>query len=250
AEAMKHVFADRARYLGDPDFVKIPTAKLLSKQRADKIRSKISPVRTHGPEFYGPISVQPEKGGTTHFSVLDGAGNAVACTVTINTRFGSKVVAPGTGIILNNEIDDFSIQAGTPNTYGLIGVEANAIQPKKRPLSSMTPTIIIENDRPMLIVGGAGGPRIINAVLQTILNIVDFRMPVDKAVEAARIHHQWVPNQLSVEPGIPAETRLSLERRGHALRERDGLGVVQALVARNGKLAGKADPRKQGREGQ
>ena len=247
AEVMKHAFADRAQYLGDPDFVQIPAAKLVSKERADKIRGKISPARTYGPEFYGPISVQPEKGGTTHFSVLDSVGNTVACTVTINTRFGSKVVPPGTGIVLNNEIDDFSIQAGTPNTYGLIGVDANAIQPKKRPLSSMTPTIIIENDRPVMVVGGAGGPRIINAVLQTILNVVDFHMPVDKAVEAARIHHQWVPNELSVEPGIPAETRLSLERRGHALRERDGLGVVQALVAKNGKVSGKADPRKEER---
>jgi gamma-glutamyltranspeptidase/glutathione hydrolase len=250
AEAMKHAFADRAQYLGDPDFVQIPTTKLVSKERADKTRGKISPVRTYAAEFYGPVLVQPEKGGTTHFSVMDGAANAVACTVTINTRFGSKVVAPGTGIILNNEIDDFSIQSGTPNTYGLIGVEANAIQPKKRPLSSMALTIVIENDRPVLIVGGAGGPRIINAVLQTILNVLDFRMPVDKAVEAPRIHHQWIPNELSVEPGIPPETRVSLERRGHVLRERDSLGVVQAIVARNGKVAGKADPRKQERGGQ
>jgi gamma-glutamyltranspeptidase/glutathione hydrolase len=198
-------------------------------------------------EFYGPTSAPSEKGGTTHFSVVDGAGNAVACTVTINTRFGSKVVAPGTGIVLNNEMDDFSIQPGTPNVYGLLGVEANAIQPKKRPLSSMTPTIILENDRPMLIVGGAGGPRIINAVLQTILNFMDFRMPVDKAVEAARIHHQWVPNELAVEPGIPAETRLSLERRGHALRERTNLGVVQAIAVKGSKPTGKADPRKEER---
>ena len=249
AEAMKHAFADRAQYLGDPAFVQVPTQKLLSKEHIDGVRSKISALRTYGAEFYGPVSAQSEKGGTTHFSVLDGAGNAVACTLTINTRFGSKVVAPGTGIILNNEIDDFSIQPGTPNTYGLIGIDANSIQPGKRPLSSMSPSIIMENDRPVLIVGGAGGPRIISAVLQTILNVVDFRMPIDKAVEGARIHHQWIPNELAVEPGIPAETRASLERRGHKVRERDNLGVVQAILVRNGKVFGKADPRKQERGG-
>jgi gamma-glutamyltranspeptidase/glutathione hydrolase len=204
-------------------------------------------VRTHPAEFYGAPAVGAEKGGTTHFSVLDRAGNAVSCTLTINTRFGSKVVAPGTGIILNNEIDDFSIQAGAPNVYGLIGVEANAIQANKRPLSSMTPTILMENDRPMLIVGGAGGPRIINAVLQTILNVLDFHMPVDKAVEAPRIHHQWMPNELSMEQKMPAEARLSLERRGHSVRERENLGIVQAILARNGRVSGKADPRKEER---
>ncbi|HWP58667.1 MAG TPA: gamma-glutamyltransferase [Candidatus Acidoferrales bacterium] len=247
AETMKHAFADRAQYLGDPDFVQVPVQKLISKEWADKIRAKISAARTYAADFYGPVLSASEKGGTTHFSILDGAGNAVACTVTINTRFGSKVVAPGTGIILNNEMDDFSIQVGAPNTYGLIGADANAIQPKKRPLSSMSPTIILENDRPALILGGAGGPRIISAVLQTVLNVIDFGMPVDKAVEAPRIHHQWMPNELAVEPGIPPETRLSLERRGHAVRERENLGVVQAIVAKNGKVSAKADPRKEER---
>ncbi len=247
AETMKHAFADRAQYLGDPAFVQVPTQRLISKEHIDGVRSKISALRTYGPEFYGPVSTQSEKGGTTHLSVLDGAGNAVSCTLTINTRFGSKVVAPGTGVLLNNEIDDFSIQPGAPNVYGLIGKEANSIQPQKRPLSSMTPTIIMENDRPVLIVGGAGGPRIINAVLQTILNVLDFRMPVDRAVEAPRIHHQWIPNELSVEPGIPAETRASLERRGHVVRERENLGVVQAILVRNGQVTGKADPRKEER---
>jgi gamma-glutamyltranspeptidase/glutathione hydrolase len=247
AEAMKHAFADRAKHLGDPDFVQVPTEDLLSGERAESVRRKFSPVRTHPAEFYGAPAVGAEKGGTTHFSVLDRAGNAVSCTLTINTRFGSKVVAPGTGIILNNEIDDFSIQAGAPNVYGLIGVEANAIQANKRPLSSMTPTILMENDRPMLIVGGAGGPRIINAVLQTILNVLDFHMPVDKAVEAPRIHHQWMPNELSMEQKMPAEARLSLERRGHSVRERENLGIVQAILARNGRVSGKADPRKEER---
>jgi gamma-glutamyltranspeptidase/glutathione hydrolase len=247
AETMKHAFADRAQYLGDPDFVQIPTQKLLSREHADWVRGRISPVRTHGVEFYGLAAFKPERGGTAHLSVLDRSGNAVSCTLTINTRFGSKVVIPGTGVILNNEIDDFSIQPGQPNVYGLVGVEANSIQPKKRPLSSMAPTIVMEGDRPVLIVGGAGGPRIISAVLQTMLNILDFRMPVEKAVEAPRIHHQWTPNELAVEPGIAPETRMSLERRGHALRERESLGVVQAILMKNGTVSGKADPRKEER---
>jgi gamma-glutamyltranspeptidase/glutathione hydrolase len=246
-EAMKHAFSDRAEYLGDPDFVQVPTQKLISKEYASWIRGRVSSVRTHGPEFYGLANFKPERGGTTHLSVLDRSGNAVACTLTINTRFGSKVVPPGTGIILNNEIDDFSIQPGAPNVYGLIGVEANSIRPRKRPLSSMAPTIILERDRPALIVGGSGGPRIITAVLQTILNVLDFNMPVEKAVDAARIHHQWQPNELAVEKGIDSQTRSSLERRGHAVRERSSLGVVQAILNQAGKVSGKADSRKEER---
>jgi gamma-glutamyltranspeptidase/glutathione hydrolase len=247
AEAMKHAFSDRAEYLGDPDFVQMPTQKLMAREYASWIRSRISSVRTYGPDFYGLANFKSERGGTTHLSVLDRFGNAVACTLTINTRFGSKVVPPGTGIILNNEIDDFSIQPGTPNVYGLIGVEANSIQPKKRSLSSMTPTIILERDRPVLVVGGSGGPRIITAVLQTILNVLDFNMPVEKAVDAARIHHQWQPNELAMEKGIDSQTRTSLERRGHVLRERGLLGVVQAILSKAGKVSSKADSRKEER---
>jgi gamma-glutamyltranspeptidase/glutathione hydrolase len=247
AEAMKHAFSDRAEYLGDPDFVQVPTQRLIGKEYATGIRGRISSVRTYGPDFYGLAQFKSERGGTTHLSVLDRFGNAVACTLTINTRFGSKVVPPGTGVILNNEIDDFSIQPGTPNVYGLIGVEANSIQPRKRPLSSMAPTIVLEQDRPVLIVGASGGPRIISAVLQTILNVLDFNLPVEKAVDAARVHHQWQPNELAVEKGIDSQTRISLERRGHAVRERNLLGVVQAILSKAGKVSGKADSRKEER---
>ena len=147
-------------------------------------RSRIAPDKTHPPTFYGYYNYNAEKGGTTHFSVIDKFGNAVACTQTVNTRFGSKLVASGTGIVLNNEIDDFAIHADTANVYGLIGNEANSLQPKKRPLSSLSPTIILRDGRPELVVGAAGGPRIISATLQTILNVLDFHMPVKSAVDA------------------------------------------------------------------
>jgi len=243
-ESSKHAFADRARYLGDPDFVKIPTAKLLSKEYATWIRSRISSVRTHGPNYYGLAPFNAERGGTTHFGVLDKEGNAVACSLTINTSFGSKVLVRETGIILNNEMDDFSIAPGVPNVYGLIGGHANSVQPKKRPLSSMTPTIILEEDRPVLIVGGSGGPRIISATLQTILNALDFRMPIKEAVGSPRIHHQWKPNKLMVEKDIPEEIRASLRRRGHGIKENRAIGIVQGILAGQKGVRGAADPRK------
>lgn len=245
AETMKHAFADRAQYLGDPDFVQIPTERLISKEYAASIRARISSVHTYGPRFYGLAASKTEQGGTTHFGVLDRFGNAVSCSLTINTPFGSKLLVPGTGLILNNEIDDFSIEPSSPNVYGLIGAEANSVQPKKRPLSSMTPTIILENDRPVLIVGASGGPRIINAALQTVLNVLDFRLPLKRAIESPRIHHQWIPNELGVEGKISPNTRKSLERRGHAVKERASLGVVQAILVQRAKTDAEADPRKE-----
>jgi gamma-glutamyltranspeptidase/glutathione hydrolase len=243
AEVLKQAFADRAQYLGDPDFVQAPITKLLSKDYAAWIRGRISPAKTQPPKFYGLIHYKPEQGGTTHFSVIDRTGNAVACTMSVNTRFGSKLLAPRTGIVLNNEMDDFTINSAG-NVYGLTGNEANSLEPKKRPLSSMSPTIILRGDRPELIVGGAGGPRIISATLQTILNVIDYGMPVDKAVDAPRIHHQWLPDRLEVENDITRETRSSLERRGHVIREARVIGVVQAiLTGRNGAM-GRMDPRK------
>ena len=209
AESMKHAFADRAQYLGDTDFIKAPIPILVSKDYAAWIRGRISPVKTHPSKYYGLGNFKAEQGGTTHFSVLDRFGNAVACTLSVNTRFGSK-----------------------------------SLQPKKRPLSSMTPTIILQGDRPELIVGGAGGPRIISAVLQTILNVLDFQMPVKEAVEAPRIHHQWIPDELNVEDRLPPETKKSLERRGHTIRERTTLGVVQAVLANRSKTTGATDSRK------
>jgi gamma-glutamyltranspeptidase/glutathione hydrolase len=242
-EVLKHAFADRAQYLGDPDFIHAPITTLLSKPYAEWIRDRISPVKTQPVKFYGLSHFTAEQGGTTHFSVIDRNGNAVACTLSVNTRFGSKLLVPKTGIVMNNTMDDFAIHS-TGNVYGLVGNEANSLTPRKRPLSSMSPTIILRGERPELIVGAAGGPRIISATLQTILNVIDFRMPVDKAVAAPRIHHQWLPERLDVEPDLSQEAKRSLERRGHALRETKVIGVVQAIVAARGRVSGAADPRK------
>jgi gamma-glutamyltranspeptidase / glutathione hydrolase len=246
AEAMKHAFADRAQYLGDPDFVKAPISTLISKDYATWIRGRISPIKTYPAKYYGLRNFKSEQGGTTHLSVLDRFGNAVACTLSVNTRFGSKILVPKTGIVLNNEIDDFAIYP-SGNVYGLVGNEANALQPKKRPLSSMTPTIILQGDRPELIVGAAGGPRIISATLQTTVNVLDFHMPVKEAVEAPRIHHQWVPEEINVETKLAPEAKKSLERRGHTVKERTGLGVVQAILAKRSKIGGAVDSRKEER---
>ena len=249
SEAMKHAFADRAAHLGDPDFVHVPIRKLTDKTYAAWIRKRIDRDRTRPAKFYGYYAYDGEKGGTTHFSVIDASGNAVACTQSVNTRFGSKLVAVPTGIVLNNEMDDFAIHPETGNTYGLIGNQANSLQPNKRPLSSMSPTIILNGTRPELVVGAAGGPRIINATLQTILNWIDFNMPVKQAVGAPRIHHQWIPERLNVETRIDAETKKALEQRGHAIRERSDVGTVQAITWDGSTLNGAADPRKVKRAG-
>ena len=246
AEVMKHAFADRAQYLGDPDFVKAPLVMLTSKDYAAWIRGRISPVKTQPPKFYGLVNFKAEQGGTTHFNVVDRFGNAVACTQSVNTRFGAKVMVPKAGLVLNNTMDDFAIHP-SGNVYGLVGNEANSLQPKKRPLSSMAPTIILQGEHPEIVVGGAGGPRIISATLQTILNLIDFQMPVKEAVGSPRIHHQWMPDNLIAEADIPAEAKRSLERRGHNVRERGVVGVVQAIMVKQGKARGAADPRKEER---
>jgi gamma-glutamyltranspeptidase/glutathione hydrolase len=243
-ETMKHAFADRAAHLGDPDFVHVPVRKLTAKEYAAWVRGRIAPDKTRPPAFYGYYNYDAEKGGTTHFSVIDRFGNAVACTQSVNTRFGSKLIAARTGIVLNNEMDDFAIHPEVGNVYGLIGNRANSLEPRKRPLSSMSPTIILSGNRPELVVGGAGGPRIINATLQTILNVVDFKMPVATAVESPRIHHQWLPDRLNAEARIDAEQRKLLEQRGHAVREQSALGVVQAISWDGSTMNGAADPRK------
>lgn len=247
AETMQHAYADRAAYLGDPDFVHVPIRKLTAKPYAAWIRGRMAPDKTRAPAYYGYFNYYAEKGGTTHFSVIDRFGNAVACTQSVNTRFGSKLVAAKTGIVLNNEMDDFAIHPESGNLYGLTGNQANALAPKKRPLSSMSPTIVLDGNRPRLVVGAAGGPRIINATLQTIINVLDFSMAVDQAVEAGRVHHQWLPSRLNVEAQIAAESKRALEQRGHKLREQDGLGVVQAITWDGSTMRGAADPRKTAR---
>jgi gamma-glutamyltranspeptidase/glutathione hydrolase len=225
AETLKAAFADRARDYGDPDFSRVPLARLLTPAHASDIRARFSAVRPLPASTYGAGEAARDA-GTAHVSVIDGAGNAVACTSSINTAFGAKVGVRG--FALNNTMDDFSLQPGVPNAYGLVGNEANSIAPHKRPLSSMSPTIVLDSRGVRLVVGASGGPLIISATLQTVLDVVDFGLGVGDAVAAPRVHHQWLPDVLTVEERLPALTQLSLERRGHALRRAPGLAAVQA----------------------
>jgi gamma-glutamyltranspeptidase/glutathione hydrolase len=184
---------------------------------------------------------------TTHFSVADGAGNWVACTATINTSFGSKVVIPGTGVIMNNEMDDFSIAPGVPNAFGLLGAEANAIAPGKRPLSSMSPTIVLRDGQPILAVGAAGGPTIITQTLLAIIHVIDFQQPIDKALARAHFHHQWRPNGIRIEAKVGEKVLAELRRRGHKLQVVQRMGATQAVSRVNGKFEAAHDPRLKGK---
>jgi gamma-glutamyltranspeptidase/glutathione hydrolase len=227
AETLKAVFADRAQAYGDPDFTRVPLAHLISPARATEIRARFSAVRPLPPATYGTAAPPPADTGTAHVSVIDGFGNAVACTSSVNTAFGAKVGAHG--FPLNNTMDDFSLQPGVPNAYGLIGNEANAIAPRKRPLSSMSPTIVLDDRGVRLVAGASGGPLIISATLQTVLDVLDFDLGVGDAVAAARVHHQWLPDVLAVEDRLPSTTQLTLSRQGHTLRTVSALAAVQAV---------------------
>lgn len=244
-EALKHTFADRAEYMGDPDFVKIPMNMLTSKDHAKQLRAKIDEDKTHDSSFYGSKSL-PEDHGTTHYSITDKYGNTVAATETVNTYFGSQVVIPGTGIVMNNQMDDFSVQPGVPNAFGLIGNENNSIQPGKKPLSSMSPTIILKDGKAFMTVGASGGPRIITGTLHTIINVIDFGMNVEEAVSAPRFHHQWYPNKLFIEKDMPMDVRENLIKKGHELATGEAESAVQAIVIKDGKITGASDPRKGG----
>jgi len=246
-EAMKRVYADRAEYLGDPDFVQIPLDKLLSKEYAKELASEIDTFyATPSSRIIRSVSPTSEGVHTTHYSVVDRWGNVVAVTTTINSYFGSMVAVNGAGFFLNNEMDDFSAKPGAPNQFGLLGSKANSIQPGKRMLSSMTPTIVLKNGKPFLVLGSPGGSTIITSVLQVILNVVDFGMNIQEAVDSPRIHHQWYPDQIFFERrGLPRDVIENLERRGHKLVERAGYqGEVQAiLIDENGVKYGAVDPR-------
>ncbi len=267
AEVMKRAFRDRAEYLGDPDFASVPVAQLLDpaylkKRMADYSPDRATPADRIDPGS-GPVKLAAgpdlraarfaaESTETTHFSVVDAAGNAVANTYTLNGNFGSGVTIPGTGILMNNEMDDFTAKVGVKNMFGLLQGPANAIQPGKRPLSSMTPTFVLKDGKLLLVTGSPGGPTIINTVLQIILNVVDHGMPVAQAVEAPRIHHQWMPDQLSFERyGISADTLALLAAKGHTVRERQsyeggyqGDAETIAIDPATGRRHGAADPRK------
>jgi gamma-glutamyltranspeptidase/glutathione hydrolase len=241
AQAEAAAFRDRARYYGDPDFVDVPLDRLLSKAYAEEIRRGILGSAPASGE--APIR---ERGGTAHTSTLDAQGTAVALTSTINTAFGSLVLVPGTGIILNNEMDDFSAAPGVANVYGLVGTAANAVQAGKRPLSSMSPMIVLRDGAPVLAIGGSGGPRIISATLQTLVNVVDFGMDLEAAVAAPRIHDQAFPPKLFVEPALNAQIVAELRKLGHDVVEARELGAVGAVQATPRGLVGAADPRKGG----
>lgn len=244
-EAMKHAFADRAEFLGDPDFVKVPVDRLISKDYANTLRKSISLEKTQPSNTYG-LKYLNDDHGTTHYSIIDKFGNAVAATETVNTLFGSQVVIKGTGIVMNNEMDDFSVQAGVPNAFGLIGNENNSIQAGKKPLSSMTPTIVLKDGKPFIISGGSGGPRIITGTLHSILNVIDFEMNAEEAVSAPRFHHQWVPNKIFIEKDMPEDVRENLIKKGHELSLGEAESAVQTIVIKDGNITGASDPRKGG----
>jgi gamma-glutamyltranspeptidase/glutathione hydrolase len=216
-EAMRRAYADRAVYMGDPDSVKMPIAALTSKGNAAQVRAGIGAKATPSAEVHAGKPADTEGRNTTHFSVIDRDGNAVSNTYTLNFSYGLGLVADGTGVLLNNELDDFTAKPGTANAYGLVGYGANLPGPGKRPLSSMTPTIVLKDGKPFLITGSPGGSRIITAVLQVIVNAIDFHMPIDKAVAAPRLHHQWEPDVVYVEPGFPDDALAGLKGRGYTL---------------------------------
>jgi gamma-glutamyltranspeptidase / glutathione hydrolase len=250
AEAMKLAFADRAYWLGDPDFVPVPRG-LISKAYAGTLARKIRMDRASSVPAHGsPEQAQENIFGkhTTHFSTVDAEGNWVACTATINTSFGSKVVVPGTGVLLNNEMDDFSAQPGATNAFGLVGAEANAIAPGKRPLSSMSPTFVLKSGQPLLAVGAAGGPTIISQTLLAIIHTVDFSNEIDVALAQPRFHHQWNPDELKVERKIGDDVLRELKARGHNVVPVQSLGAAQAVGTDPNKSAfvGSADPRGRG----
>ncbi|MBI2963786.1 MAG: gamma-glutamyltransferase [Deltaproteobacteria bacterium] len=240
AQAEAAAFHDRARFYGDPDFTDVPIARLVSQQHAAELRREIAAGGTAG------AAATPGQGGTAHTSVMDEHGNAVAVSSTINTGFGSMVVVPGTGIILNNEMDDFSAAPGAANVYGLVGNEANAIGAGKRPLSSMSPVLVLRERAPVLALGGSGGPRIITAAVAALVNVIDFGMPLEAAVAAPRIHHQAVPDRLFFEPTLAPALVAGLRKLGHDLAPARDLGAVQAVQVTARGLVGAADPRKGG----
>lgn len=250
AEAMKRAYADRSEYLGDPDFTDVPVSALTSKQYAAKIRETISLNRATPSISIKPGKLAPyESDQTTHFSIVDQYGNAVSNTYTLNFSYGSGITAAGTGVVLNNEMDDFSAKPGVANAYGLIGGDANAVAPAKRPLSSMSPTIVLKHGKPFLVTGSPGGSRIITTTLQVISNMIDHAMNVAEATNASRIHHQWLPDEIRVEDGgLSRDTAAALEAKGHKITVKSVMGSTQSIHidAEKGLLLGHSDPRRTG----
>lgn len=245
AEAMKFAFADRAHWLGDSDFTKVPLS-LTDKRYAQTIAKKISLEKTTVGITHGNPAVDIQhlmNKHTTHIAAADLHGNWVAITSTVNTSFGSKVVVPGTGVVLNNQMDDFSAQVGVANAFGLVGSDANAVAARKRPLSSMSPTLVFKDGEPVMTLGAAGGPTIISQVVQTLLYSLNDSMSVEQAMAKARIHQQWNPNILFVEAAMPTEIQQALRKKGHDLKVWPTMGASQAIQLRDGKLVPVAEPR-------
>ncbi|MGP1831595.1 gamma-glutamyltransferase [Shewanella frigidimarina] len=247
AETMKYAYADRSEYLGDPDFVNVPVKQLTSKEYAKEIASKIAINKTTPSSEIKPGNLAPyESDQTTHFSVIDKWGNAVANTYTLNFSYGSGLVAKGTGILLNNEMDDFSAKPGTPNGYGLIGGDANAVEGNKRPLSSMSPTMVMKDGKPFIVTGSPGGSRIINITLQMIMNVIDHNLNIAEATAAARMHHQWLPDFIWVEHTLNRDTISLLEAKGHKVKVQESIGSTQSIMMTEQGLFGASDPRRAG----
>ncbi|MDR9424603.1 MAG: gamma-glutamyltransferase [Marinobacter sp.] len=246
AEAMKLAYADRSEYLGDTDFVEVPLTGLTSKGYAAALRATIDSEKARPSTDIKPGNPTPwESPETTHFSVVDRWGNAVSNTYTINFSYGSGITVAGAGFLLNNEMDDFSAKPGVPNAYGLIGGEANKIEPGKRMLSSMSPTIVQKNGRNFLVTGSPGGSRIITTTLQVIMNVIDHKMNIQSAVSVPRIHHQWLPDEIRMEQGISPDTVGLLEARGHKVTTSRAMGAIQSImIDEDGTLYGGADPRR------
>jgi gamma-glutamyltranspeptidase/glutathione hydrolase len=251
-EVMRRAFADRAELLGDPDFVKMPVAQLVSREYNDARRKTIDPEHaSNSQEIRAGLTPAPEPDHTTHFAIVDAAGNMVSNTYTLNDWFGAGVTAKDTGVVLNNEMDDFTVHPGVPNEYQLIQSARNAIAPHKRPLSSMTPVIMLDRGKPWLALGGAGGPRIISGVFEVIVNLVDYGLNLQEALDAGRIHHQWLPDEIYWEVGgTNPDTRAALERMGHKFREKPNtfFSEVNAVMIdpASALRVGAADPRRSG----
>jgi gamma-glutamyltranspeptidase/glutathione hydrolase len=249
AESMKYAYADRSKYLGDPDFVEVPSDKLLAAQYAKHLSSLINLDKSRpSSEIQPGLEIAYESQDTTHFSIADSQGNVVSNTYTLNFSYGSGIVIEGTGILLNNEMDDFSAKPGSPNAFGLLGGRANSISPGKRPLSAMTPTIVMKDGMPFLVVGSPGGSKIINVVLQVIINVLDHKMNIADATSVPRVHHQWFPDILNIERGISIDTVDLLRAKGHNVKVGRALGATQSIVLKEGMLHGSSDPRRPGAE--
>jgi gamma-glutamyltranspeptidase / glutathione hydrolase len=246
AEVMRRFFADRSQYMGDADFVKVPVKGLLDPAYIRERRASIDPDHATPSDQLNPGKPAGREGSeTTHYSIVDASGNAVAVTYTLNNGYGSGVTVPGLGFLLNDEMDDFTAKPNAPNMFGLIQGEANAIEPGKRPLSAMSPTIVIRDGKPFMVLGAPGGPRITTAVLQVLLNVIDFHMNIQDAVDAPRFHHQWKPDKLYLEPGISPDTVALLQARGHRVEYSPGvvLARISAILSDGGWLQGAADSR-------